>query len=256
MTDINQENILKQAGLSEEQAIVYESLLEKGPQKASPLASWTGIKRGLVYKILEQLENMGLVEKKGGTGTVAVFYPAHPSILLDKMDRDKKNFELAKEIVGAGIGVLSSKYNLIVGKPNVRFFEGSDAIKNITNDYPKTDKEIRQWINISEALNKIKNETINYKDERVKKGISKRMIISENTDNINYVKTNHALTEFKFIKKDLPTAVQVYDDTVSMLTLTDDKNIGIIIEDKSIAETMKNIFDELWENSNSSSDIE
>ncbi len=84
---------------------MYESLLEKGPQKASPLSTWTGIKRGLVYKILEQLENMGLVEKKGGTGTVAVFYPAHPSILLDKMDRDKKNFELAKEIVGAGIGV-------------------------------------------------------------------------------------------------------------------------------------------------------
>ncbi len=82
------------------------------------------------------------------------------------------------------------------------------------------------------------------------------MIISENTDNINYTKTNPALTEFKFIKKDLPTAVQVYDDTVSMLTLTDDKNIGIIIEDKSIAETMKNIFDELWENSNSPLDTE
>jgi sugar-specific transcriptional regulator TrmB len=41
----NQENILKQAGLSEEQAITYEALIDKGPQKASILANWTGIKR-------------------------------------------------------------------------------------------------------------------------------------------------------------------------------------------------------------------
>ena len=116
---------------------------------------------------------MGLVEKKGGEGTVAVFYPNHPSMLLDKMEKDKKNLDLAKEVVSASIGALSSKYNMITGKPNVRFFEGSDAIEKITNDYPKKGTEIRQLVDISYILKKIKKETINYKDERVKKGISK-----------------------------------------------------------------------------------
>ncbi|MDQ5952940.1 MAG: HTH-type transcriptional regulator, sugar sensing transcriptional regulator [Patescibacteria group bacterium] len=242
------ENILKQAGLSEEQAITYEALLEKGPQKATPLSSWTGIKRGLIYKVLEQLENMGLVEKKGGTGTVAVFYPNHPSVLLDKMDRDKKNLDLAKEVVGAGIGALSSKYNLLAGKPNVRFFEGSDAIEKITSDYPKKDTEIRQWIDISIATKEIKNEFSKYLEERVKKGISKRMIVPNNTLSIEYVKKGSELTEFHIEKSatSIPTAIQVYDDTVSMLTLSDTKKIGFIIEDPAIAETMKNIFDEAW----------
>lgn len=124
MNNESEENILKQAGLSEEQAMTYQTLLDKGPQKATPLSVWTGIKRGLTYKVLEQLENMGLVEKKGGIGTVAVFYPAHPSLILDKMERDKKSLELAKDVVSAGLGQLSSKYNLLSGKPNVRFFEG------------------------------------------------------------------------------------------------------------------------------------
>jgi len=243
----NQENILKQAGLSEEQAITYEALLEKGPQKASTLATWTGVKRGLTYKILEQLENMGLVEKKGGTGTVAVFYPNHPSLLLDKMDRDKKNLDIAKEVVMAGVGSLSSKYNMIAGKPNVRFYEGVEAIEKITNDYPEKDTEIRQWIDISSALEHIKDATVSYLYKRVKKNISKRMLVSDSSQNREYAKKGSALTEFKITKSKLPTAIQVYDDTVSMLTLSNEKQIGLLIEDPSLAETMKSIFDELWE---------
>jgi len=190
---------------------------------------------------------MGLVEKKGGEGTVAVFYPNHPSMLLDKMEKDKKNLDLAKEVVSASIGALSSKYNMITGKPNVRFFEGSDAIEKITNDYPKKGTEIRQLVDISYILKKIKKETINYKDERVKKGISKRMLLSESIENINYAKSGSPLTSFKTIKKDFPTAIQVYDDTVAMLTINDEKQIGFMIDDKSVADTFKNIFDELWE---------
>src|SRR3989338_3023294 len=148
-----EENIIIEAGLSEEQALVYQSLLEGGPQKASPLSSWTGIKRGLIYKILEQLENMGLVEKRGGAGTVAVFSPNHPSLLLEKIERDKKNLELSKEMVQAGLGNLTSKYNLIAGKPNVRFFEGKEGIVNVVRDSYGSKTEILTYAD-NEAMNK------------------------------------------------------------------------------------------------------
>ena len=71
--------ILQQAGLSEEQALTYQALLDKGPQKASNIAQWTGIKRGLTYKVLDELVNIGLVEKKEPTSGVATFFPLHPS---------------------------------------------------------------------------------------------------------------------------------------------------------------------------------
>jgi sugar-specific transcriptional regulator TrmB len=63
---INEENILIQAGLSEDQAQVYDYLLDKGPQKASSISSWTGVKRGLTYKILEQTRDNGPCGEKRG----------------------------------------------------------------------------------------------------------------------------------------------------------------------------------------------
>jgi len=78
---MQEENILIQAGLSEEQAQIYQALLERGPQRASDLTKWVGLKRGLVYKVLEQLENIGLALKSEGKGTVAVFFPC-PSVTI------------------------------------------------------------------------------------------------------------------------------------------------------------------------------
>ena len=74
------------------------------------------------------------------------------------------------------------------------------------------------------------------------------MILSNNTENKDYAKKGSPLTEFKIINKKLPTVIQVYDNKVTMLTLTKEKQIGLMIEDSAVAETLKNIFDELWEN--------
>lgn len=199
----NQENILKQAGLSEEQAITYEALIDKGPQKASILANWTGIKRGLTYKVLEQLENMGLVEKKGGTGTVAVFYPAHPSILLDKMDRDKKNLELAKDMVSLGLGNLTSKYNLLSGKPNIRFFEGEEGIKEVLYDTLTISKqdEIYTYVDLEAILKYIPKINEEYSQKREKLGIKKKGLMLDTIHSREIIKSYLTdITETKFIK--------------------------------------------------------
>jgi sugar-specific transcriptional regulator TrmB len=245
---MNEENILKQAGLSEEQAVTYEALLDKGPQKASFLANWTGINRSLTYKVLEQLENMGLVEKKDSKGSVSVFSPAHPSLLLDKIERDKKNLELAKNMIGLGLGSLTSKYNLLSGKPSIRFFEGEDGIKAITDDLPRKEKEIKQIIDISQALASFKEATLGYIDKRVKLGVNKKMLVPDTKENREYVKKGSPMTEFRFLPKsfDIPTSLQTYEDKITILTLKEDKKIGIIIEDPDISTAIESIFDTLW----------
>ena len=128
------EKILIEAGLSEEQSAIYGALLDKGPLKAGAIASWTGLKRGLIYKVLDQLENMGLVSQKGGDGTVAVFAPEHPSRLAEIMERKEKSIALARETVLLSLGTLSSKFNLLSGKPNVQFYEGKDGVERVLND--------------------------------------------------------------------------------------------------------------------------
>lgn len=256
MDSQNQENILKQAGLSEEQAITYEALLERGPQKASSLAEWTGIKRGLTYKVLEQLENMGLVEKKGGEGTVAVFYPNHPSMLLDKMDRDKKNMDLAKEIVEAGLGNLTSKYNLLSGKPSVRFFEGEEGIKAVLNDTLSTKSEILTYLDIEIVEKYFKTINEEYVRNREKKDIPKKLLVLKNdysqkffTNKYNENQKYFEITNLRFVNSQIngiEAALQIYDGKIGIITVSEKNLIGVIIEDKRIADLMRSIFEALY----------
>jgi len=247
---MQEENILIQTGLSEEQAQVYQSLLDKGPQRASDLAKWTGIKRGLIYKVLEQLETMGLVSKMGGPGTVAVFSPAHPSLLLANLERKEKELALNKEMLTSSIGSLSSKYNLITGKPNVQFFEGEDAIQKVMNDSLSATETIFQYVD-NEAVDKyLREENKEYVKNRTKLGIKKKMISPDTAFVRERAKQmNPGLIELRLIKNVLPfgTTMQIYNDKVTYLTLSESKKIGVIIEDPDIAKMHKIIFQAAWE---------
>ena len=57
------EPILKQLGLTDDQIVVYETLLKAWVIKASALAQKTPFKRVLMYKLLDDLILLGLVEK-------------------------------------------------------------------------------------------------------------------------------------------------------------------------------------------------
>ena len=54
-------NQLKQAGLTNNEALVYQTLLEIGPKTASTLAKQTGLHRRLIYDITDRLIKKGLI---------------------------------------------------------------------------------------------------------------------------------------------------------------------------------------------------
>ncbi len=247
---MQEENILIQAGLSEEQALAYQALLDKGPQRASDLSKWTGIKRGLIYKVLEQLESMSLVSKNEGKGTVAVFSPSHPSLLLSNIERKEKEIALTKEMLTSSIGSLSSKFNLITGKPSVQFFEGQEGIEKVAGDSINSKSEILSYID-NEAVNKyLANLNKKYVPERKKLNLKKKMLVVDSSYIRNHVKDmDKDITEVRIIPKSesFGTVMQIYDDKISYVTILEDKKIGVIIEDPDITRMHKIIFQALWE---------
>ncbi len=251
---MKEENILIQAGLSEEQAQAYQALLDRGPQRASDLAKWTGIKRGLIYKVLEQLESLSLVSKKGGPGTVAVFSPAHPGLLLSSLERKEKELALNKEMLTSSIGSLSSKFNLIAGKPNVQFFEGEDAIQKVVGDSLSSTETILQYVD-NEAVDKyLRKENEEYIKKRTKLGIKKKMISPDTPFVRERAKQmNPEAAEVRVLKNLSPfgTTMLIYNEKVSYLTLSENKKIGVIIEDKDIANMHKLLFVQIWDKAES-----
>ena len=245
------EKILIEAGLSEEQSAIYATLLDKGPLKAASISSWNGIKKGLVYKVLEQLETMGLVSKKGGEGSVAVFSPNSPDRLREIMEQKEKSFSLSKEIILSSVGNLSSKFNLLSGKPNVQFFEGKEGVARVVRDSLNSKTEILTFAD-NEAMNKYYPELNKENIEARKKSNIKKRLISIDTPYIRELAKNDILgiTERRVINstEKFAVAVQIYDNKVTYITLDPDRAIGVIVEDKAIYEMQKIIFETLWIN--------
>ncbi len=250
MNQNTDEKILIEAGLSEEQSAIYSALLDKGPMKAGPISSWAGLKRGLVYKVLDQLENMGLVNKKGGEGTVAVFSPSHPNRLAEIMEQKEKSFALAKETIMFSLGNLSSKFNLLSGKPNVQFFEGREGISKVIKDSYTSKTEILTY-NDSEAMHKYYPD-INKENVLARKNAHiKKRLISVDTPFVREITKNDdpEITERRVLSNvsNFITTMQIYDDKITYITLEPNRAIGIIIEDKAIYAMQKIIFENMWQ---------
>ena len=81
------EEILIKSGLTRDQAKIYEVLLKNGVLPASKISLKAGLKRGLGYKIIEQLVVLGLVEKIDKK--VALFAPNHPSKIKELLKKIK-----------------------------------------------------------------------------------------------------------------------------------------------------------------------
>lgn len=166
------ENTLQLAGLTKEQAAIYETLIVNGSMKAGQISKKTDIKRGLVYFVLDQLVELGLVEKSDETKVVS-FRAVHPvklQELAEEREQDAKNAQIA---LTRALPEIISRFNLISGLPGVQFFEGLEGFKKIYDDKLKVGETIYLIRTVYEPVyqNKVKPIVHEFVKKRVKLGI-------------------------------------------------------------------------------------
>ena len=246
------EAILIQAGLEPNQATVYGVLLKIGPSTARKIALNTPFKRPLTYNILEELQDKGLVAKKEDPGKVAIFEPVHPTKLNELVEQHIQRDRQVQKQLETIMGQLVSSYNLISGKPGVRFFEGLEGVKRVLEDSLTSKTEIYTYADI-EAINKyIADINKSYVARREKLDIKKRGIVIDTPFARNYLSNYHkTVTETKLIKSgDAPpfqTIMQIYDGKISYITLEPNKMISVIVEDRHIYEMHRYLFEFTWD---------
>lgn len=243
-------------GLSKEQAVVYEVLLKLGESPASTITkavpSDSTLSRPLVYKVLEELINLDLASKSEETGKITKFTPKHPVAITKVIDEQRERIERTKKQFLTTSGKLSSLFNLSVGKPGVQFYEGEDGVWEVLMDSLSATEEIVTYADLEAIAKYIPALNAEYSTLREERVVKKRGLVIDSPEARKFLKSyDGKVTNTKLISATnglatLKTVMQIYDNKVSYITLTDEYLMGIIITDQYIANTHKQLFESLW----------
>jgi sugar-specific transcriptional regulator TrmB len=243
---------LSKSILTPAQAEVYEALLTHGVQPAGSLARKTTLKRGLVYKVLDDLVEMGLAEKAEEPGKVAHFSPKHPAMLRELVESRQKSLKDAELSLESVLPSLISSFNMVSGAPGIEIYEGADAKEKILWHSLSSKTEIYTYSDIESVMKMTPKVSTRYAQEREKRGIMKKALLLDTPFARDYVKGYFpSVTDIRLISakesKPFHSSIEIYDGTVSYITYAPDKTIGVILHDPYLYEVHKYVFEALWE---------
>lgn len=245
---------LLQAGLTHDEAALYEVLVKEGKLPASSAARRAKVSRTLAYKVLADLEKRGLVEREDIAGAASTFTAAHPAKLREIADKQAKEAENAKLAIDGIINPLSSDFNLAVGKPGIRFFAGDEGVQEVLNDSLNSKEEIRAYSDLSTIHKYAQTVSNEYIKRRTKLSVRRRSLMPGTEENRALVAEKYTgklaeLSKTRFLNCDktpFGTYMQIYDGKIAYIAFSGGNLIGAIIEDERIYTLHKTLFDHMW----------
>jgi sugar-specific transcriptional regulator TrmB len=251
---------LNKSGLNEKEALIYTTLIELGGAFPSKIAEITKINRSTVYKILLDLSIKGLVNEV--EKSKKLFYQIEnpkklTRYLKDKVTTAQDNLENAQRIIPEIEGLLA----MFADKPKVSFFEGHEQVMSIYEDHLNVTKpyEMVAWANTTYLQDLLKLDFfLYYRKTKEKIGITTRGIVPDtefDQEFVNIAYKNISIKEkFWPIMKYIPYTefsfkgeITIYgEDKVSIVNLNKNHFTGTIIQDKTIHDMMKMIFELSW----------
>ncbi len=236
-------------GLSEKEAKIYLSLLELDSATVFETAKHSDVNRSSAYVVLENLKEKGLVGISDDL-KVRKYLPASPETLLHSARNKAKKQEEIKSNIEAILPELKALHKSNKRRPKVRVFEGETGVKEVYADLFTTPfKEIRTYSNPFNIFTRTPDFAQWFDAERGKRGI-KIFLINPGTQEVlnsyKHAKPTKPYEAAVIPEKDFKfsTDLAIYGDRVAFASTQD--NFGIIIENKEIAETLKNSFDLSW----------
>src|SRR3989339_2142065 len=140
---MNKIELIKNLGLTEKQAKVYLACLQLGASKVGKIQKESGIKRTTLYDVLEDLQKIGLVSYVVKNKT-RIYNPENPHKLKELIETRSKLTEVI-------LPDLQKMFFSIAYRPNIRFFEGVEGIKQIYGETLNCcDKKILQIVSVKD----------------------------------------------------------------------------------------------------------
>jgi len=239
--------ILQSAGLTEKEALLYETLITVGTQSASKLASLAHLKRGITYAALDKLVELGVVMMSKRAG-VAVYTPTHPSAIAQLLAKRRSELGSFEHLLTQRMGELAKKFKLAVGRPTVRYFEGEEGIREVFEDiYAPKDDPVYGCVDLEQADKAFPEHIVkNLIPKRIRNGVRAVTILTDSPSaraiakqDTRQLRVSHLVDQKEY---PLPAEIDIYEDKVAMMTFQKKDFVAIIIENANIAQSLRSIF--------------
>lgn len=143
MIDPQLKSVLERAGFDDKEARVYLALLGAGKGTASEVAVRAGLKRAIVYHVIDRLRRRGYAQEFGD-GKVRRFGAADPLKVFQNIETAATDFRLL-------LPMMRAIQNTGAAKPRIEFFEGREAIVSVYRQYERGNKAL--FITSTKRLN-------------------------------------------------------------------------------------------------------
>jgi sugar-specific transcriptional regulator TrmB len=246
-------------GLSENEALVYTTLLERGGASPSFIADETRLNRTTVYRILDSLLIKGLVNSV--LRAKKQFYQAENSHALERYAKDRVTIaERAKQQTEQLSPMIDSLLRMASHKPLVEFYEGPEGVQDMYADHVRVSApyEMLGFANISN-LHQFFGETFfqNYVQKKLEIGISTRGILPDTKQDETFIQEHYArapkqlVPHIRTVAPDIfpyQSEITIYGiNKVSIVNIYDSQIIGMRIEDQMTHDMMTMIFELAWQ---------
>lgn len=249
---------LEAIGLSEKQAQVYAALVELGGAFPSQISEKTRLNRTTVYKILTDLSIKGLINEI--TKRNKLFYQIeNPNRLLrfakTQVSLAEDRLQKAEKLIPDFEGL----YQMLTNKPGIRYFEGVDGVTLLYEDMVASDKkyEMLAWSNAKELERVLPNKFFeDFRRSKERIGITTRGIVPDTDQDKQFNERffsgykKGAVPHLRYvIAEQFPFKgeITVYGSTkIAIVNLNKEYLTGLIIEDETIHEMMRMIFELSW----------
>ncbi len=237
---------LQSFGFSEKESDVYMALLELGRGSVSKISLKAGINRTTGYDILSSLVTKGVVSISGKVPKqeYAAESPEAITTYLKKVaEQTAQNIRKSEDLL-PDFDLLYAKKN----RPKIRFYEGTDGLKNVYEDTLTSSEPIRAYATVDDMHNALPNYFPEYYKRRAGKNISIRAIVPETaTGQERKTHDMEEKREIAFVPADkyyFSPEINIYDNKVMIASWRE--KLGIIIESEEIADAMKKIYELAW----------
>ena len=234
--------LLEQAGFTTKEALVYLALLELSQGRVIEIAKKTGLKRPIIYIILEGLIKRGYVSELPDK-KINTYQAVDPSIILSKLRLTTKNFSEM-------LPFFRTLHNKGANRPKITYHETKEGIWNTYEEMSQAAKPF--FITSHVRIGKHFTNGVDHWLDGLRTGVYKfksNNLVPDTAEEIaigrRFLKVGQKVRVLPGLKG-MNMDFAIFNNKLAITSLEDEPFI-VIIESEELVKSMRPIFEIAWQ---------